>query len=498
MPPYDSDSSEGEEDGFTETNVLLGYASKDPADDSITRLGGQPDWLDEASPPSAALARCKICKDIMVLLLQLDGELPDRFPGHERRLYVFACRKKGCRRREGSIRALRGVRIAPGSKDVVSVPSKSQNKKNGSSSEEKPKEQTTKPAPPSNLGETLFGAQTLGAPSGPTNPFSTNPFSTTASSPGSNPFASANNNPFSSSSSSSNATTSPAPPTQQPATVAAAEATKAEEPTRPDPESTAAAKAAPQAEPHMTSLPKTFAETLSLNNPQPSSSQPPPPEPWPPLSSLPKPYPISYLSEAEYETLDALPPPASSSSQAAAIQMDVDSPPSSKNGSGKGEDREVFESTMDAAFQRFADRVSQNPEQCIRYEFGGQPLLYSRSDAVGQRLFLPLLPNGSSGTSTGTGTTGAGKGMPRCGACGAPRAFEVQLCPRAIVELEADDEGLSLEDGMDWGTVIVGVCERDCAPPGIGDGDGKVAYVEEWAGVQWEELGGGGGPGKSR
>ncbi|KAI1640735.1 programmed cell death protein 2 [Biscogniauxia mediterranea] len=482
MPPYDSDSSEGEEDGFTETNVLLGYASKDPQDDSITRLGGQPDWLDEASPPSAALARCKICKDLMVLLLQLDGELPDRFPGHERRLYVFACRKKGCRRREGSIRALRGVRIAPGSKEV-SVPSKSQNKKNGSS-EEKPKEQT-KPAPPSNLGETLFGAQTLGAPSGSTNPFSTNPFSTTTSSPGSNPFASANNNPFSSSSSSSNATTSPAPPTQQPATAAAAAATKAEEPTKPDPESVAAAKAATQAETHMTSLPKTFAETLSLNNPQSSSSQPPP-EPWPPLSSLPKPYPISYLSDAEYETLDAGPPAppggsSSSSSQAAsALQMDVDSP-------SKGEDREVFESTMDAAFQRFADRVSQNPEQCIRYEFGGQPLLYSRSDAVGQRLLL----NGT-GTGTGNGTgIGTGVGMPRCGACGGPRAFEVQLCPRAILELEAD-EGLSLE-GMDWGTVIVGVCERDCAP---GLGDGQVAYVEEWAGVQWEELGG--GPGKSR
>ncbi len=29
--------------------------------------------------PSAALARCKVCKDLMVLLLQLNGELPERF-----------------------------------------------------------------------------------------------------------------------------------------------------------------------------------------------------------------------------------------------------------------------------------------------------------------------------------------------------------------------------------------------------------------------------------
>lgn len=42
MAPYDSDSSGGEEEEFTETNVLLGYASKDPGDDSISRLGGRP------------------------------------------------------------------------------------------------------------------------------------------------------------------------------------------------------------------------------------------------------------------------------------------------------------------------------------------------------------------------------------------------------------------------------------------------------------------------
>lgn len=36
---YDSDSTEGE---FTETNVLLGYASKDADDDTISKLGGRP------------------------------------------------------------------------------------------------------------------------------------------------------------------------------------------------------------------------------------------------------------------------------------------------------------------------------------------------------------------------------------------------------------------------------------------------------------------------
>ena len=40
MADYDSDSSGAGDD--VETNVLLGYASKDPTGDDFSRLGGQP------------------------------------------------------------------------------------------------------------------------------------------------------------------------------------------------------------------------------------------------------------------------------------------------------------------------------------------------------------------------------------------------------------------------------------------------------------------------
>ncbi|KAH8161500.1 hypothetical protein CIB48_g6754 [Xylaria polymorpha] len=334
MVNYDTDSSAGEEEDFTETNVLLGYASKDPGDDSISRLGGRPEWFDPDTPPSATLARCNICKNLMVLLLQLNAELPDRFPGHDRRLYVFACQKKGCRRRDGSIRALRSLRVAPGSK----LPLLNGDKKK---KEEKPKPKED-PKPPINLGETLFGAKTLGGASG-ANPFATS--SLGGASASSNPFASAGN-PFS----------APKP---------AAEPTST---TQPENEEKTAED--------VKALLKTFAETLSLNSSQPDISQTPL-EPWPPEASQPKPYPISYLSEAEYETLDPTPPPVPQ----ATAKMDIDD-----NSGGGKEDKEVFESTMDAAFQRFADRLAQNPEQSIRYEFGGTPLLYSKIDAVGKAL----------------------------------------------------------------------------------------------------------------
>ena len=332
----------------------------------------------------------------MVLLLQLNGELPDRFPSHERRLYVFACRRQTCRRKEGSIRALRGVRMWKNEAQPQTQ------EKREAQEEPKSKENTT------GLGEALFGGKTLGGGSA-SNPFSSgaNPFSSSSSN---SPFSSPSSNPF---------------------------ASKPEQNATPE-------SAAP-------SLSKTFAETLSLNAPP--KEPPPPPEAWPDVASQPAPYPTLYLSDADYETFE----PTATAVPTNVRLDDADATEPSAL------DREAFESSMDATFQKFADRLAHNPDQVIRYEFNGTPLLYAKNDAVGQML-------------------GKG-GMPGCGNCGARRTFEVQLTPSAIAELEADD--MSLE-GMEWGTIIVGVCELDCVPRGTADGE--AGYKEEWAGVQWEEL----------
>jgi len=431
-PPkqYDSESSGDDEEDYTETNVLLGYASKDAGDDSISRLGGRPDWLDPSNPPSAALARCKICKNLMVLLLQLDAELPKEFPGHERRLYVFMCKRKSCRRREGSTSVVRGLRVDPGAAKAAAVSAAADTK------EDKKNRGIIAPKPAqTGLGEALFGSKGLGtSSSGGANPFATGPASGGGGS--SNPFGS---NPFS--------TPAPAQTKQDTPEQPSAIANDANE----------ASQSKTTVDETKEDLPKTFAQALSLNNPQDSSSNPPPPpEPWPTEVEQPAPYPVSYLSEAEYETLDPTPQTIPQ-----ATRMEVDDPASSSGG-GK-EDKEVFESTMDFDFQKFADRLEQNPEQSIRYEFAGQPLLYSKTDAVGKAL--------------------SAKGMPGCSNCGARRAFEVQLCPHAITELESEEMSL---DGMDWGTIIVGVCERDCQARDVKQGE--PGYLQEWAGVQWEEL----------
>ena len=41
MVTYDSDSSVEDADDYATTKVLLGYASKEPTDDSVSQLGGR-------------------------------------------------------------------------------------------------------------------------------------------------------------------------------------------------------------------------------------------------------------------------------------------------------------------------------------------------------------------------------------------------------------------------------------------------------------------------
>ena len=374
----------------------------------------------------------------MSLLLHLNGDMPDHFPGHERRLYIQACRQRQCRRKEGSIRGFRGTRISPKQQDKVDQ--KIQSKSATPGADEGAKQ---------NLGNAIFGGSSTNRSNVSANPFSTstsfasNPFSTAATRPASNPF-----------SGSSLAAKPPQPPAQ----------------------------ATPTPSTNTDSLPETFASKARISSPPLSQSSPPAESqaPWPPQSSFPTPYP-SYHLDADYETLT---PETTSVPTSARVDNDFDLPESSNAASSSKEDKEAFESSLDKTFQKFADRLAQNPEQVLRYEFRGQPLLYNKSDAVG-KLLAPYQISGAEGAKVQSKGAAGASGMPRCGNCGAERVFEVQLTPHAIAELEAEETGL---DGMDWGTVILGVCGKDCVPKETKVEEGEVGWVEEWVGVQWEEL----------
>ncbi|KAL7276249.1 hypothetical protein RUND412_000756 [Rhizina undulata] len=207
-------------------------------------------------------------------------------------------------------------------------------------------------------------------------------------------------------------------------------------------------------------LSKTFAETLkiSASSLEPTPAEPQfygPAEPWP--DPLPHAYPMYYL-DAEYEVLENKAPEVP---QNVEISEDVGGDDLPMSGT-------AFENSLDKTFQKFADRVGQNSEQVLRYEYRGTPLLYSKDDEVGKILL----------DNTGEYTN---RKIPACGNCARPgRVFEFQLMPHAITMLEGDEMGL---DGMEWGTIMVGTCT--CVPRFL-DAN-RVGYVEEWVGVQWEQ-----------
>ena len=332
------------------------------------------------------------------------------------------------------MRSIRGVRIAKGASA----------KTNAKPEKKEIKQEEEKPQP--KIGESLFGVKNSANPAAPVNPFS-NPFSsnTNGTAPA-NPFASsASANPFA----------APSAPTPTPAIQVTSEDKKDEA---------------------IITLPETFAQKARISTPTPTTPQAPRPhEPWPAESAFPTPFPY-YSLDAEYEALSTEAPQVPQNVR----MMDIDSEGGASSG-GK-EDKEIYESAHDATFQKFADRVGENPEQILRYEFKGKPLLYSDADAVGKAL-ASHSENGTSSNAKVQTTGRGGAGMPRCGNCGAERVFEVQLTPHAITELEAEEMSI---DGMEWGTIIMGVCSKDCKPSDVEEGE--VGYVEEWTGVQWEEV----------
>lgn len=187
MPPYDSDSSSGDDDDGAhdvQTNVTLGYVTADLTGDDVSHIGGHPSFLDPNTPPPASFSRCKICDQQMSLLIQLQADLSQHFPGDARRLHVWCCRKKQCSRRGGSIRAYREIKKAP---KRQKKPSKPLVAASASSSKQ-------------DLGSQLFG--------------------------GSAPPQTTNLNPFSSSQLSSLAAKPPQPPAPEPPTTTFADKLK--------------------------------------------------------------------------------------------------------------------------------------------------------------------------------------------------------------------------------------------------------------------------------
>eukprot|EP00116_Pleurobrachia_bachei_P006597 sb/3466859/ len=101
-------------------------------------------------------------------------------------------------------------------------------------------------------------------------------------------------------------------------------------------------------------------------------------------------------------------------------------------GGGGGEKYEKTD-VKDREFYKFYKRLSLCPEQCLRYDVGGKPL---------------LLPSTN---------------IPRCDLCHGPRQFELQLMP-ALISILRPFSGP--RRSLDYRTVGVYTCANDCSVTG--------------------------------
>ncbi|KAK3799963.1 hypothetical protein RRG08_002378 [Elysia crispata] len=106
-----------------------------------------------------------------------------------------------------------------------------------------------------------------------------------------------------------------------------------------------------------------------------------------------------------------------------------------KSGKGKSCPCEGYEKSElrhgDRKFHKFLKRLQRCPQQCVRYNRGGDPLLVNELEDIES-----------------------------CPNCGGERIFELQLLPALLPWLQAEE----IEDDVeiDFGTVMVFTCKKNC------------------------------------
>ncbi|KAH9072183.1 programmed cell death protein 2, partial [Lactarius deliciosus] len=418
--PEQQDWSDSDDDdpSQVETSVLLGIpdgvidSPSDLKDAAVSRIGGLPALLSSRVPSDSS--HCRYCKNPMELLVQLWAPLQDS--PYDRAVYVWGCAKSSCQRMSGSVRAWRGLRY---NEDYASKLERKFSRKR-----------------PHGAVQSELDARTTYQ--------SVNPFA-----------MSGNINNASNSGIGSDMFDSMAQPGPPGAITSHVSASEEEENADSDGDSASTSSSL----------------VLALASAALTDSS------WD-LSPF---YAPQYLSTvSEYIPY----PKKAPDEHAVGAAPDVGAGQESHTWSS-----EKYENSMrtDHVFDRFNGRVIHEPQQCravsaFAYDLGGIPMPFADDD-IYKKLF-PLLP-GKSGLATVTKFNASSPrrgydatSIPSCPHCRSRRVFECQLMPNLINILgtgsSADgDRGATTEEerkevaeahgrGMEWGTILVFSCEKDC------------------------------------
>ncbi|GBB95330.1 hypothetical protein RclHR1_02510024 [Rhizophagus clarus] len=153
---------------------------------------------------------------------------------------------------------------------------------------------------------------------------------------------------------------------------------------------------------------------------------------------------------------------------------------------GEKYEKPILPKGYDKTFKKFSDRVAEWPDQCVRYQFDGQPLLYTHNDVTAKL----LLDNCNDKITSSK--------LPVCRWCKSTRVFELQLMPSMLTtlstssyieenEINSDkkNDNSIFNLGMEWGTILVFTCKNNCEMNECGFNE--VSYYEEVVFVQYEQ-----------
>ncbi|BGP17815.1 hypothetical protein JCM10213_008385 [Rhodosporidiobolus nylandii] len=476
----------------------------------VSRVGGLPSFPLPSPPPQSA-ATCKSCSRPMPLLSQLYVPLPDS--ALERVVYIFACPRPSCRKREGAVRAFRANAL------WVEGAEEQRKKQEEEERREKEKQERAERAKNFDLGGMIFGGRgassnkaasssaTGNTASAALNPFappsaaasSSNPFSlpSSAASPAANPFAPAPaSNPFSAPSPSTTSEPAPQPPPVSSASPSSdplpSTSTSSWPPSPPQPSypaqyiNTMYEPASPSSS--STSLAKHLAATKLVD---PASDDPD-------LSDDERPAGHREGKGAGGRVKKGAPAKAGDARKGKGVA-------GGNEGGAAGWQGEGYEvqkvKGVDEVFLKFQEKTQREGRQVLRYEYNTQPLAFSATSAAYRTLFPPP-SSGSHPMATAAASSAPADAIgvytpsraPSCAHCGAPSRFEYQLMPHLVSVLNSSglsrppgaEEGtekgkVNGEEGLDFATVWVFACERECA-----SSEGE-AWREEGVWVEWEE-----------
>lgn len=154
----------------------------------------------------------------------------------------------------------------------------------------------------------------------------------------------------------------------------------------------------------------------------------------------------------------------------------------------------IAELIKDDAFINFQATLSNAPEQSIRWHFDGEPLWITEKPSTLPRRYVECMkqlekqmenlnPIDRDEFEHKIVSKCVAECIPKCPHCGSARVFELQVMPTVIYQMKAWKHTNRKDDeGMDFGTVTVFTCSRQCMPPE--DDLHTFQYVQEHVHVQ--------------